>query len=99
MLRPRLRVSMGLVIYPSQPASIAFCSSPFMAKAVSATTLISRVAGSCLMLRVMAAQQLQRFFRAGGRKYLVTLIHKQNAGQLQIDRRVIDNQDRLASHL
>ena len=37
---------MGLVMYPSQPASKAFSSSPSIAKAVRASTTVSRVAGS-----------------------------------------------------
>src|SRR3989442_1649312 len=43
-----VRVSIGLVTYPSQPAASARCSSPFMAYDVTARTIASRVAGSAL---------------------------------------------------
>src|SRR5205807_8519171 len=51
-------VLIGLAMYPSQPALRARSSSPFMAYAVSATTIASRVAGSDLRRRVSSSPSM-----------------------------------------
>ena len=58
--------------------------------------------GNCMSARIkvgmITAQQLQRFFGAGGGHYLVTLVDQQDARQLQVYGRVIDDEDRLSGH-
>ena len=44
------------------------------------------------------SQQLQRFFRARRSQDVIPLINQKNPRELQVDRRIVDNQNGFARH-